>query len=73
MKKYDECTIIEITGKYGPEKTSYSDTSRSEQLTKNEHHNKHFNVFFFFKKKKKLIIIPEDCLCEFIIGWNDGF
>ena len=66
MKKYDECTIIEITGKYGPEKTSYSDTSRSEQLTKNEHHNKHFNVFFFFKKKK--IIIPEDCLCEFIIG-----
>ena len=68
MKKYDECTIIEITGKYGPEKTSYSDTSRSEQLTKNEHHNKHFNVFFFFKKKKKLIIIPEDCLCEFIIG-----
>ena len=68
MKKYDECTIIEITGKYGPEKTSYSDTSRSEQLTKNEHHNKHFNVFLFFKKKKKLIIIPEDCLCEFIIG-----
>ena len=68
MKKYDECTIIEITGKYGPEKTSYSDTSRSEQLTKNEHHNKHFNVFFFSKKKKKLIIIPEDCLCEFIIG-----
>ena len=73
MKKYDECTIIEITGKYGPEKTSYSDTSRSEQLTKNEHHNKHFNVFFFSEKKKKLIIIPEDCLCEFIIGWNDGF
>ena len=68
MKKYDECTIIEITGKYGPEKTSYSDTSRSEQLTKNEHHNKHFNVFFFFQKKKKLIIIPEECLCEFIIG-----
>ena len=53
MKKYDECTIIEITGKYGPEKTSYSDTSRSEQLTKNEHHNKHFNVFFSKKKKKR--------------------
>ena len=52
MKKYDECTIIEITGKYGPEKTSYSDTSRSEQLTKNEHHNKHLNVFFFQKKKR---------------------
>ena len=56
MKKYDECTIIEITGKYGLEKTSYSDTSRSAQLTKNEHHNKHFNVFFSKKKKKKLII-----------------
>ena len=68
MKKYDECAINEITGKYGPEKTPYSDTSRSEQLTKNEHHNKHFNVVFFQKKKKKLIIIPADCLCEFIIG-----
>ena len=42
----------EITGKYGPQKTPYSDTSRSEQLTKNEHHNKHFNVFFSKKKKE---------------------
>ena len=67
MKKCDECIMNEITGKYGPQKTPYSDTSRSEQLTKNEHHNKHFNVFFF-KKKKKLITIPGDCLCKFIIG-----
>ena len=67
MKKYDECIMNEITGKYGPQKTPYSDTSRSEQLTKNEHHNKHFNVLFSIKKKK-LITIPGDCLCKFIIG-----